>query len=93
MSTFLKTGLFIKVNGRMRIVMGMECKYGQMAPSMKDSGEIIKLMVRGSFGMPMAMFLTVSGRMIRLMGMESILMSMVLNMKVSGKMISSMAEE
>ena len=52
--------------------MGMVYKYGLMELVMKDIGDIIKLVVRASFGMLMETYLKDSGRMIKPMGMEYI---------------------
>ena len=87
---FLKMELFIVANGKMGADMAMEFKFGQMERSMKDTGKIIRHMVKESFGMLMEMYLMEDGKMIKLMDLEYIHTLTALNMKVTGRMIYNM---
>lgn len=84
---------FIKVNGKAKIGMDLEYKFGLMELNMKDIGKIIRLMGKESFGMLMETFLMVNGKMIRHMVTEFIFMLMEQNMKENGKMICNMVKE
>ena len=84
---FFKMVLFIKGSGKGIKDTDMEFRYGLMVLSMKDSGKIIKLMVKVRFIMLMEIFLKGNGKMIKLMEEECINMLMVQNMKEIGKMI------
>jgi len=70
--------------------MVTESRYGLMVPSMKDTGSIIRLMVREHSSTQMATYTMENGKKIKLMVMVSILMSTEPNMKDIGTMIYNM---
>jgi hypothetical protein len=72
--------------------MVRELRFGLMVPSMKESGETIRLMVKASSGTQMATFMKVNGKKIRPMVSEFISTLTEQNTKVTGRMISRMVE-
>ena len=93
LTIFSITERFTKGNGKVKIDMAMEFRFGQMEQSMKEIGLIIKRMDKESFGMRMAMSLTESGRRIRHMDMGYIHMSMEQSTKVTGSKTCSMDKD
>jgi hypothetical protein len=85
--------LYTEDTSRTVLDMDQALKFGQMAPSMRESGDLTKLMETVNFGMQMAMFTKDSGRMTRLMVMVFTFMLMVQSMKATGKMISKTEQE
>ena len=93
LSLFLKIRPGIKDNGKETFVMVTVHKSGQMEPSMRGIGKIIKLMVKECFGMFMEINMRENGKEIKHMDMENIHIVMEQLMKVTGVMIYSMDRE
>jgi len=70
--------------------MDQVSRYGQIMPSMKESGGKTKQMEGASSGMLMEIYMRGSGRMIRLMDMVFIYMLMGHSMRDIGRMICRM---
>jgi len=83
----------IEVNGKVKIDMEQEFKYGQMVLSMMVFGKIIKLTAKVYFGMFMEISMRVNGKEIKLMDKESTRIVMEQPMKDSGKMIYNMEKD
>lgn len=69
-----------------------ECKYGQMGPSMKGSGPMIRQMVKAGSIMPVVIDTKANGKMTWPMDMGYIIIAMEPCTKVSGKTISKMEQ-
>lgn len=64
----------MRENGEAVLEMGMEFKFGQTVPNMKDFGKIIRPVEMGSLYMQMETFIKVNGPMIKPMESECIIM-------------------
>jgi hypothetical protein len=73
--------------------MAGESKYGQMAQSMKDTGQMIRLMEKDGSSMLMETSTKAIGMMTKLMELESTHTWTVLSIMGSGKMISKVGRE
>ena len=88
----LRMALVTKVSGKTLSAMVKESRFGQMAPSMRDTGKIIRLMERVLSGTYMVTNTKVSGKEIKLTVTVNILTVTVQPMKVIGEMIFSMVK-
>lgn len=79
-------GLNMKVNGTLKkiIVMVEAIKFGLTEASMKDTGNLTKLMAEEDSSMLMGISMMVTGKMIKHMDSDNILTLTVLSMKVIG---------
>lgn len=90
LNLFLKIRHVIKDSGKEMFVMVMEPKFGLMELNMRVIGKIIKLMVRGFFGMFMEINMKENGKEIKHMDTVNIHIVMEQLTKVIGAMIFSM---
>ena len=93
LNLFLKIRHVIKDSGKEMFVMVMEPKFGLMELNMRVIGKIIKLMVRGFFGMFMEINMKENGKEIKHMDTVNIHIVMEQLTKVIGVMIYSMDRE
>lgn len=86
----LKVVQYILGNGKEKLEMEKEYRFGLMEQNMKASGNVTGHMGEENLHIQMEIFMMENGKMIWQMDMECIYMLMVLNMKDNGLMISNM---
>ena len=86
----LKMEFVIRGLGKVQLDMVLECKYGLMEPSMKDTGRMGKPLEKENLFTLMEIFIKDNGKKIRHMAMECIYITMVQDMKDSGWKITNM---
>jgi hypothetical protein len=89
MNSFPKKEKDTKDIGKIMLDTVLELRFGQMDPSMKDTGKITILMEKVSFGISMVTSTKVPGSVIKLMVSASTLTTMVVLMRGSGVIVFS----